>query len=416
MADRTVAGAEDARRRAEEARHRPAPYGPDVDPALFAEPPERARLSSMAALAKEIEGAALEVGVEPSERSRAGSFFQVDRSPIYARIRERHRGKLELLPLSEALSSSDRLHDCFWRSLDAGLDRYTAAAELERTGGFFLRVLAGERIGEPVQACLLVQENNVSQNVHNVVVVEEGAELQMITGCTIHPWVDSGLHVGVTEIFLGEGATLSDTRVHNWSKGFHVRPRTGVVVRRNATYFSNYILLRAVRSEQASMRMSLEGENARAQIQSVVVGREDSIVDLGVSIDLLGRGTRAESISRALAQDRSQIYLRGTLVGKDDGSRGHLDCRGMLLSKRARIETVPELVAESAPGCQLSHEAAIGPVAEDAVEYLMTRGLTRDDAVSVLTRGFINLKLPGLPEVLAEHLRKVIAATAVESM
>jgi hypothetical protein len=66
----------------------------------------------------------------------------------------------------------------------------------------------------------------------------------------------------------------------------------------------------------------------------------------------------------------------------------------MLLSKRARIETVPELVAESAPGCQLSHEAAIGPVAEDAVEYLMTRGLTRDDAVSVLTPGFIDLKLP----------------------
>jgi Fe-S cluster assembly scaffold protein SufB len=370
----------------------------------------------MTSLPGEIGSAALEVGVEPSEKSRAGSFFQLDRSPIYARIQERHRGKLELLPLSEALSSSDRLRDHWWRSLDAGLDRYTAAAELERTGGFFLRVLAGERIDEPVQACLLVQENNVSQNVHNVVVVEEGAELQMITGCTLHPWVESGLHVGVTEIFLGEGATLSDTRVHNWSKGFHVRPRTGVVVQHNATYFSNYILLHAVRSEQVFARLSLEGENARAQVHSVVVGRGDSIVDLGAHIELVGRGARAESISRALAQDRSRVYLRGTLVGKHDESRGHLDCRGMLLSQRARIETVPELVAESAPRCQLSHEAAIGPVAEDAVEYLMTRGITRDEAVSVLTRGFLDLKLPGLPEVLAQHLRQVIAKTALSSL
>jgi Fe-S cluster assembly scaffold protein SufB len=162
--------------------------------------------------------------------------------------------------------------------------------------------------------------------------------------------------------------------------------------------------------------MSLEGENARAQLHSIVVGLGDSIVDLGAHIELVGRGARAESISRALAQDRSRIYLRGTLVGKHDESRGHLDCRGMLLSQRAAIETVPELVAESAPGCQLSHEAAIGPVAEDAVEYLMTRGITRDDAVSVLTRGFINLKLPGLPEVLAQRLRQVIARTALSSM
>jgi Fe-S cluster assembly protein SufB len=335
---------------------------------------------------------------------------------VYSRVRESHRGKLELFPVSEALESREELKGYWWRSVDVGLDKYTAAAELDRTGGFFLRVFAGQRVQVPVQACLLLQENNVSQNVHNVIVLEEAAELQMITGCTIHPWVDSGLHIGVTEVYLGEGASLSDTRIHNWSKGFHVRPRTGVVAERGATYFSNYILLHPVRSEQIETHVRLEGDGARAQLASVVVGIGDSIVDLGARLELLGRNTRAESISRALAQDGSHIFLRGTLVGKHDESRGHLDCRGMLLSNRARIDTIPELSADSAPGCRLSHEAAIGPVAEQAVEYLMTRGLDPDEAVSVLTRGFVNVTLPGLPEVMAQRFRQAIAATTLHAM
>jgi Fe-S cluster assembly scaffold protein SufB len=191
-----------------------------------------------------------------------------------------------------------------------------------------------------------------------------------------------------------------------------------VVARERSAYFSNYILLYPVRSEQVETRVLLEGEEARAQLNNVVVGLGESILDLGSRLELQGRGTRAESISRAIARDASRIHLRGSLVGRHDDSRGHLDCRGMLLSKGARIDTIPELTAANAnaPGSQLSHEAAIGPVAEEAVEYLMTRGLRRDDAVSVLTRGFVNLTLPGLPDALAQRLRQVIAVTATHAM
>ncbi len=128
------------------------------------------------------------------------------------------------------------------------------------------------------------------------------------------------------------------------------------------------------------------------------------------------QGTRADAISRAVARDRATMYLRGELVGQHNESRGHLDCRGMLLSEHAKMHAIPELLADSAPRSQLSHEAAVGPIAEEAVEYLMTRGLSRDIAISTLVRGFMQIDLPGLPEILTKHIQRVLASTAEHSL
>jgi Fe-S cluster assembly scaffold protein SufB len=88
--------------------------------------------------------------------------------------------------------------------------------ELAQTGGFFLRVFAGQRVTEPIQACLLVQENNISQNIHNVI-IEEGAEAQL-TMAALHPHVEH-LYIA-TEVFLKNGATLAETMIHNQGKSF----------------------------------------------------------------------------------------------------------------------------------------------------------------------------------------------------
>jgi Fe-S cluster assembly scaffold protein SufB len=400
------------RERALAARDRPAPYGPDVDLTQFNEPGAHAPVENLRSLHTQIREAALLAGIDTEEADRAASYFQIDYSAIYQQIQQAYQGQIELMTTAEALNRYEWLRDYWWKAVEVDADKYTAAAELDQTGGFFLRVFAGQRVERPIQACLFVQENNISQNVHNVIIVEEKAETQLITGCTLHPGVREGLHIGVTEVFLKSGATLTDRMVHNWAEGFHVRPRTGVIAETGATFVSDYILLRPVRSMQAFPKVVLRGEGARAQFHNVVVGLHDSLIDMGLRVDLLGRGTQAESISRAVARDNSVIYLRGTFMSRDNDSRGHLDCRGMLLSDRARIYAIPELQAIGAPKSELSHEAAVGPIAEEAVEYLMTRGLTRDMAVATLTLGFLKIELPGLPSVVTQHLERVMAATA----
>lgn len=400
------------RERALAARDRPAPYGPDVDLTQFNKPEARAPVESLRSLHTQIREAALLAGIVTEEADRAASYFQVDYSAIYQRIQQAYQDQIELMTTQEALQRYEWLRDYWWKAVEVDADKYTAAAELDQTGGFFLRVFAGQQVARPIQACLFVQENNISQNVHNLIIVEEGAEAQLITGCTLHPGVREGLHIGVTEVFLKSGATLTNRMVHNWAEGFHVRPRTGVIAETGATFVSDYILLRPVRSMQAFPKVVLQGEKARAQFHNVVVGLHDSLIDMGLRVEMLGRGSQAESISRAVARDNSIIYLRGTLMSRDNDSRGHLDCRGMLLSDRSRIYAIPELQAIGAPRSELSHEAAVGPIAEEAVEYLMTRGLTRDMAVATLVLGFLKIELPGLPSVVTQHLERVMAATA----
>ena len=404
------------RERALAAKNQPAPYGPDIELTQFDKPEARAPVKSLRSLHTQVREAALLAGIDTEEIDRSASYFQIDYSAIYQYIQQAYQGQIELMTTQEALQRYEWLGDYWWKAVEVDADKYTAAAELDQTGGVFLRVFAGQQVERPIQACLFVQENNISQNVHNVIIVEEGAKAQLITGCTLHPGVREGLHIGVTEVFLKDGATLTNRMVHNWSEGFHVRPRTGAIVATGATFVSNYILLRPVRSMQAFPQVVLQGEGARAQFHNVLVGVQNSIIDMGSRVELLGRGSQAESISRAVARDNSVMYLRGTFVSHDNDSRGHLDCRGMLLSDTARIYAIPELQAIGVPKSELTHEAAVGPIAEDAVEYLMTRGLTRDVAMATLILGFLKIELPGLPAVVTQSLERVMAATATRGL
>ena len=229
---------ESLRARAIQAQTRPALYGPDLDLTTFSHSAEqrRQRVEALRSLEQQVREAALLAGIDSEEVGRAASYFQIDYSAIYERIQRRYQGQIELVTTAEALKSYDWLRDYGGQAVAVDQDKYTAAVELAQTGGFFLRVFAGQRVTEPIQACLLVQENNISQNIHNVIIIEEGAEAQLITGCTLHPHVETGLHIGVTEVFLKNGATLAETMIHNWAEEFHVRPRTGAIVEEGATF------------------------------------------------------------------------------------------------------------------------------------------------------------------------------------
>lgn len=401
--------------RAKAAVNKPATYGPDVDLELYRNVAEHQPVDELESLEKQIREAAYMAGIDHQVSNKAGTYLQVDHSVVYRAIQEAYGGQLEVMSTEEALERYDGLQDYWWRAVQVDQDKYTARAALNQTHGYFIRVLPGQKVERPVQACLLVAENYLSQNVHNVIIVEEGAEAQVVTGCTVTPQVTEGIHIGVSEFYVKRGATLIFHMIHNWAPGFHVRPRTGVVVEEGGTFVNNYILLRPVRSIQTYPTVYLRGRGARAEVNSIVYGLKDSVIDIGSRAVLEAEDTAAEAVSRAVADDTSTLYLRGTLVGRARG-KAHLDCRGILKSPRARILAIPELNADCAPECELSHEAAVGPIDQEAILYLMARGLTEDQAVALITRGFMNIELPGLPEVLRRQIDQVMQATLQKTL
>ena len=346
------------------------------------------------------------VGVDvDAEGERAGTFLQFDHSTVHCKTSAKG---VEVMGIRQALEKYDGLPEYFWKAMDRDKDDFTrAAAREELHGGYFIRTEKGAKVAEPVQSCLLIKGQNVGQNVHNIVVVEEDSEVHIITGCATSHGVTSALHLGISEFYIKKGGKLTFTMVHNWGEDVMVRPRTVGIVEENGVLQNNYVLLKKVRSVQSYPTIHLNGEGAVARFNSVIVTPEGSHVDTGNRIILNAPNTRGEIISRTITTGGT-IVARGEIIGNEVPARGHLECKGLILGEGGVIHAIPELQG-CKPGVELSHEAAVGKIAQEEIEYLMARGLDEDEATSTIVRGFLNVEIMGLPEELRESIDKTIA-------
>ncbi len=388
---------EKIRERAKSALNKPALYGVDIDISEYLKP-----LSGEPRLDTK---KASEVGVDFSARAH---YTQVDQA--YFSYLSKIPG-IEVKRIEDFIEENpDEAKEYVWRLIDPATDKYTAIAALRGLGGYFVRVKENTRVEDPVMTCLFMSIGGL-QAPHNIAVVEKGAEVTIYTGCTIAP-ESLGLHVGITEYYIEEGAVLRYVMVHSWNNVSHVRPRTAVWVKPGGKYISYYVNIGRVKTLQTYPVVRLE-RDSQAYMASILLGLENSILDVGGVAYLLGENATAELVSRVLGRDSSRITARARIIGRS--GRGHIDCRGLLLSDKSIIETIPELLAES-PNTILTHEASIGRIAEDEINYLVSRGFTREEAVGIIIRGFISLDIKGLPERVKKHIETIEKITAEKAM
>lgn len=152
----------------------------------------------------------------------------------------------------------------------------------------------------------------------------------------------------------------------------------------------------------------LDGPGATARFHSILAAPPGSLMDVGAGVVLRAPDTRAESIARAITTG-GDIISRGRLVGEVAGVKAHLECRGLILAERGLIHAIPELEARVA-GAEMSHEAAVGKIAPEEIEYLTARGLNEEEATATIVRGFLNVRIEGLPRELQDEIDRAIAA------
>jgi len=354
----------------------------------------------------------LEVGVVLDDlKQRAGTFIQANNTPIHSSVTEEG---IEVMPVSKALEKYDWLPDYFWKAVAVDTDKYTANVELGQWDGYFIRALPGVKTTFPVQACLYLAKARLAQKVHNIIIAEEGSELHIITGCATAFKEEPGLHMGVSEFYIKRGAKVTFSMIHSWNPETAVRPRTGAILDDDAVFLSNYVLMKPVRNLQTNPLAMCNGNNSVTRFNSILVATPDSMLDVGSRVFLKGKGSKTEIISRAITNGGT-IIARGYVEGAAPDVKGHLECRGLILSERGVIHAIPELKGLLS-GIDLSHEAAVGKIAEEEVEYLMARGLTRTEATATIVRGFLHVDIEGLPPMLAEELRKAVDASEKDLM
>jgi Fe-S cluster assembly scaffold protein SufB len=276
-----------------------------------------------------------------------------------------------------------------------------------------IRALPGSKSIYPVQACLYLDKDGLQQNVHNLIIAEEGSELHIITGCSSSPHMKKGIHVGISEFFIKKDAKLSFTMIHNWAEDMVVRPRSVARVEEGGLFLNNYICMKPVRSLQMYPTSHLVGKDAIARFYSIIVGSPGSEYDIGGRIFLKKTGNRAEIIARMISNG-AKIINRGHLIGEVPDIKAHLECRGLLLNG-GLIHAIPELEGH-VDGVEMSHEAAVGKIAQEEINYLMSRGLSQDEATSTIVRGFLSVDIPGLPPQLKAEIDKAIEESNKEVM
>jgi Fe-S cluster assembly scaffold protein SufB len=396
------------RQKAESALQKPASAGKDLDLSSYTNPDKeltyQADLSTLPEADKQqMLGAGIMLD-KPEERS--GTFLQVDNTPVHFSAQQEG---IEVMPTSVALEKYDWLRDYWWKTVAIDTDKYTAHVEMNQADGYFIRALPGQKSIIPVQACLYLARKQAIQNVHNIVIAEEGSELHIISGCTTASRHDPGLHLGVSEFYIKKNAKVTFTMIHQWNPEVAVRPRTGIIVEENGLYLSNYALMRPVGSLQMNPVATCVGDNAIVRFNSILIAPKGSNLDLGSRTILNARGCKTEIISRAITTG-GNIVARGYIEGNAPDVKGHLECRGLIMEGGGVIYAIPELKGNLA-GIDLSHEAAVGKIAEEEVEYLMARGLTRMEATATIVRGFLRVDIEGLPPILNQELKKAVEAS-----
>ena len=346
------------------------------------------------------------VGIHVEGQDRSGTYILRDFYPLCALGQT---DGLELLPIADALKKYAWLREgYYWKAVPADLDEYTAqCAAAAEPQGYFVRVKKGAKTPFPVQACLYITQGDIAQMVHNVVILEDDAELHLITGCATRTGVRSATHLGVSEHYVGRNARLTSTMVHSWGPDVEVRPRSGTIVEAGGTFVSTYVSLRPARSIQTNPRTWLNGEGAAAKYLTIILGSRGSTIDTGGDVYLNGANSSAELAHRAVCTG-GRIYQRGLLIGNAPGCRAHVDCAGMVLDagEDGFIEAVPGLRSLH-PEARMSHEASIGKIAPEQVAYLQSRGMSEREAISLIIRGFLGEEIVGLSPELDARIAEI---------
>ncbi len=338
-------------------------------------------------------------GIDLTMKNRCGSYLQMDQDIVQSECAQEG---IEVLTYKKAMEKYDGMKEYAWKVVSPDKDditKYVAAQKDPK--GYVIIAHKGSSNILPIQACLYLGRGQI-QHVHNIIIAEEGAELHIISGCTSGAHVGKGgAHYGVSEFYVKKNAKISFTMIHNWTEDIEVYPRSASIVEENGVFLSNYVCMQPVKKVQMYPAATLKGENSVARFSSIVIASPTSYMDLGSRAILEGKGSSAELITRAITRGGT-IISRGHIFGKTAGTRGHLECKGLILQD-GRIYAIPEIEG-NVVGTELSHEAAVGKLAKDEIEYLMSRGLDEEEATATIIRGFLDVKISGLPEALQKQI------------
>jgi Fe-S cluster assembly protein SufB len=276
------------------------------------------------------------------------------------------------------------------------------------SGGSFIYVPKGVELDTPLQAYFRINSQNMGQFERTIIIADEGARLTYIEGCTAPVYSTMSLHTGVIEIFVKKNARMRYTTIQNWSHNIY-----------------NLVTQRSVAHEGATMEwvdgnmgsrltmkypsIYLAGEGAHGNILSIAFATDGQHQDAGAKIIHQAKNTTSTIVSKSISRGSGRTSYRGLLkvVKGATGVRATVKCDALMLSENSRSDTYPTMEIDE-DQVSIAHEATVGKISDEQIYYLMSRGLSEQDATAMIVQGFIEPFAKEMPMEYAIELNRLI--------
>ena len=296
----------------------------------------------------------------------------------------------------------------FGTVIPASDNKFAALNTAVWSGGVFVYVPKGVTVPMPLNAYFRMNAKNFGQFERTLILIEEGAEATLIEGCTAPVYSENSLHAGVVEIIAMKGAKMKYVTVQNWSKNIY-----------------NLVTQRAHAYENAQMEwidtnigsginmkypsIILMGKGSSGKILFMALAGEGQMQDTGGKAIHLAPNTTSRIVSKSVSRGNGVATFRGTVhVGKDaENAKTSTSCGALMLDKNAVANTYPYIDVDR-NDASVSHEARVGRIGEDEIFYLMSRGVTEEDAIAMIILGFIEDLTEILPMEYSLELKRLI--------
>jgi Fe-S cluster assembly protein SufB len=352
------------------------------------------------------------LGIPEAEKQRlvSGVAAQYESEVVYHKINEELESKgVIFLDTDTALKEHPELFEEYYGTvIPSGDNKFAALNSAVWSGGSFIYVPKGVHVEIPLQAYFRINTENMGQFERTLIIVDEGAYVHYVEGCTAPIYSSDSLHSAVVEIIVKKGGRCRYTTIQNWSNNVYnlVTKRAKAEAGATMEWVDGNI------GSKVTMKypsIYLMGEHAKGEVLSIAFAGEGQHQDAGAKMLHLAPHTSSTIISKSVARGGGRTSYRG-LVEIHKGahhSRSTVKCDALLVDEISRSDTYPYVDVRE-DDVSMGHEATVSKVSENQLFYLMSRGLTEDEAMAMIVRGFVEPIARELPMEYALELNRLI--------
>ncbi len=351
------------------------------------------------------------LGIPEAERKfLAGVGAQYDSEVVYHSVRE-ELGKIGVVFMGtdQALKEYPEIfRQHFGTVVPPEDNKFAALNSAVWSGGSFVYVPKGVEVPLPLQAYFRINGENTGQFERTLIVVDEGAKVHYIEGCTAPIYATDSLHAAVVEVIALPGSKVRYTTIQNWSNDVYNLVTKRAHAHENATVE----WVDANTGSKLTMKypsIYLRGRGATAEVISVAVAGKDQHQDTGAKAIHLASDTTSRIVSKSVSKDGGRTSYRGQVrvAPGATGVTASVRCDALMLDDVSRSDTYPYIDIQE-DDTTMTHEATVGKVSTDQVFYLMSRGLTENEATNLIVQGFLEIFTKELPMEYAIEFNRLV--------